>query len=122
MFTSQLLESAKDELSFRSIVRNLQFKSAVLQIVLLNPNSWCCTGYCLLPLESASKIVLHPTVKVLFTASSHGDEFDTGLVQLQHTLYLRSLSLCFFLNFSFFGCVERLNLGMNSANYFYVEN
>ncbi|KAL2552841.1 Ubiquitin-conjugating enzyme E2C-binding protein [Forsythia ovata] len=76
MFTSQLLECANDELSFRTIVRNLQTKSSVLQIVLLNPNSWCCMGYCLHPLESVAKIVLHPTVKVL-----HGNEFDARMLE-----------------------------------------
>ncbi|KAJ6367154.1 hypothetical protein OIU77_003516 [Salix suchowensis] len=43
MFTSQLVESAKDELSFRTVVRDLRTKSPMLQIVLVNPNSWCCS-------------------------------------------------------------------------------
>uniref|UniRef100_A0A7C9E4B8 Ubiquitin-conjugating enzyme E2C-binding protein n=1 Tax=Opuntia streptacantha TaxID=393608 RepID=A0A7C9E4B8_OPUST len=70
MFTNQLLDSAKDELSFRTVVKDLKNKSPMLHIVLLNPNSWCCTGYC--SEDSAQyfvKMNLHPVVKVLF---SHG--------------------------------------------------
>lgn len=70
MFTNQLLESAKDELSFRSVIKDLKNKFPMLHIVLLNPNSWCCTGYC--SEDSAKyfvKMNLRPVVKVLF---SHG--------------------------------------------------
>ncbi|XVF59687.1 hypothetical protein PTKIN_Ptkin07bG0296000 [Pterospermum kingtungense] len=70
MFTNQLLESAKDELSFRTLVRDLKTKSPLLQIVLLNPNSWCCSGYCLdaaTATESSMKLDLLPIIKVLFS-------------------------------------------------------
>ncbi|KAI3472507.1 hypothetical protein Pfo_031262 [Paulownia fortunei] len=76
MFASQLLESAEDELSFRTIVRDMQTKSPLLQIVLLNPNSWGCGGS-LHPAEPAAKLVMYPSIKVLFSASSHGMEFDS---------------------------------------------
>ncbi|XP_021273814.1 uncharacterized protein LOC110408968 [Herrania umbratica] len=69
MFTNQLLENAKDELSFRTVVRDLKTKSPLLQIVLLNPNSWCCSGYCLdsaSAMESSLKLDLLPVIKVLF--------------------------------------------------------
>ncbi|KAL6505855.1 hypothetical protein OROHE_023234 [Orobanche hederae] len=77
MFASQLLESAEDELSFRTIVRDMQTKSPVLQIVLLNPNTWVCAGS-LGPEEPAAKSVMHPSIKVLFSASGHDVEFDSG--------------------------------------------
>ncbi|XP_048493745.1 uncharacterized protein LOC104895074 isoform X2 [Beta vulgaris subsp. vulgaris] len=68
MFTCQLLESAKDELSFRSVVKDLKTKSSLVHIVLLNPNSWCCSGYCSEDtVEPFVKINLHPVVKVLFS-------------------------------------------------------
>ncbi|XP_021714576.1 uncharacterized protein LOC110682538 [Chenopodium quinoa] len=68
MFTCQLLESAKDELSFRSVVKDLKTKSSMMQIVLLNPNSWCCSGCCSEgTAEPFVKINLHPVVKVLFS-------------------------------------------------------
>ncbi|XP_022751405.1 uncharacterized protein LOC111300062 isoform X2 [Durio zibethinus] len=70
MFTNQLLENAKDELSFRTLVRDLKTKSPLLQIVLLNPNSWCCSGYCLdtaSSTDSSPKLNLLPIIKVLFS-------------------------------------------------------
>ncbi|KAA8547416.1 hypothetical protein F0562_003720 [Nyssa sinensis] len=70
MFANQLLESAKDELSFRTVVRDLETRSPVLQIVILNPNSWCCTGYCVdtdAAMEPIAKIELYPVIKVLFS-------------------------------------------------------
>lgn len=76
MFASQLLENAEDELSFRTIVRDIQTKSPVLQIVVLNPNSWGCSGS-LNPEEvPADQLVMHPIIKVLFSSSSHM-EFDS---------------------------------------------
>ncbi|KAJ6678681.1 E3 UBIQUITIN-PROTEIN LIGASE E3D FAMILY MEMBER [Salix viminalis] len=73
MFTSQLVESAKDELSFRTVVRDLRTKSPMLQIVLVNPNSWCCSGDCLdteSNTDSVLKLDLHPVIKVLFSDCS----------------------------------------------------
>ncbi|KAH6791490.1 hypothetical protein C2S51_006496 [Perilla frutescens var. frutescens] len=75
MFASQLLENAEDELSFRTIVRDMQTKLPVLQIVLLNPNSWGCAGS-LNPAEPADKLVMCPVIRVLFSAAGHGMEFD----------------------------------------------
>ncbi|KAL2236327.1 UNVERIFIED_CONTAM: hypothetical protein Sindi_0824400 [Sesamum indicum] len=72
-----LLESAEDELSFRNVVRDMQTKSPVLQIILLNPNSWGCSGS-LHPAEPAAKLVMHPNIKVQFPASSHGKGFDSS--------------------------------------------
>ncbi|XP_030530971.1 uncharacterized protein LOC115741281 isoform X2 [Rhodamnia argentea] len=69
MFSNQILENAKDDLSFRTVVRDMKTKSPLLQIVLLNPNCWFSTGYCFAmdnPPESATKLNLHPVIKVLF--------------------------------------------------------
>ncbi|KAL3615454.1 hypothetical protein CASFOL_041115 [Castilleja foliolosa] len=76
MFASQLLESAEDELSFKTIVRDMQTKSPLLQIILLNPNTWGCAGS-LNSDEPAAKLVMHPNVKVLFSASGNGMEVDS---------------------------------------------
>ncbi|KAK4417418.1 hypothetical protein Salat_2567400 [Sesamum alatum] len=80
MFASQLLESAEDELSFRTVVRDMQTKYPVLQIILLNPNSWGCSSS-LHPAEPAAKLVMYPNIKVLFSASSHGTEFDSRTLE-----------------------------------------
>ncbi|KAI3669563.1 hypothetical protein L6452_40803 [Arctium lappa] len=74
MFTSQLLESANDELSFRTVVRNLQTRSPMLQIVLLNPNSWCSFGDCMDVTVPIPKINMYPMVKVLFSDCSNSTE------------------------------------------------
>ncbi|KAK2990428.1 hypothetical protein RJ640_011176 [Escallonia rubra] len=75
MFTNQLLENAKDELSYRTVVRDLQSKRPMLQIVLLNPDSWCCSGDCS---TMEPKIDMYPSVKVLFS-----DCCDSTEVQLR---------------------------------------
>lgn len=80
MFTNLLLESAKDELSFRTVVRDLQTKQPMLQIVLLNPNSWCCAGYCLGTVEQVPKVNMYPTIKLLFSDCSKSNECQLRLV------------------------------------------
>ncbi|KAF7135073.1 hypothetical protein RHSIM_Rhsim08G0121800 [Rhododendron simsii] len=80
MFTNQLLENAQDELSFRTVVRDLQTRSAMLQIIVLNPSSWCCSGYCLgteKTAEPVAQVALFPSIKVLFSdcCSSNKSEF-----------------------------------------------
>ncbi|KAF3440160.1 hypothetical protein FNV43_RR18439 [Rhamnella rubrinervis] len=70
MFTNHILDSAKDELSFRTVVRDLKTKSLMLQIILVNTNSWSCTGYCLGTegsSEPGPKMDLQPIIKVLFS-------------------------------------------------------
>ncbi|XP_010254726.1 PREDICTED: uncharacterized protein LOC104595621 [Nelumbo nucifera] len=84
MLVNQLLESAMDELSFRTLVRDLSSKLPVLCIVLLNPDAWCCTGHCL-EMEGTvgpvSKIYLHPVVKVLFSECSDPSEVQTRMME-----------------------------------------
>ncbi|EPS62368.1 hypothetical protein M569_12423, partial [Genlisea aurea] len=74
-FASQLLESAEDELSYRTIVRDLKTKSSFLYIVLLNPNLRGCFGN-LGAVGTHPKLVLNPVIKVLYA------ENDTELVWL----------------------------------------
>ncbi|KAM7529677.1 hypothetical protein LguiB_033087 [Lonicera macranthoides] len=81
MFTNQLLESAKDELSFRTVVRDLHTKCPMLKIILLNTNSWSCTGYCFGTVEQVTKIDLHPTIKVLFSDCSKSTEIELGTIE-----------------------------------------
>lgn len=84
MFTSQLVESAKDELSFRTVVRDLRTKSPMLQIVLVNPNSWCCSGDCLdtkSNTDSVLKLDLHPVIKVLFSDCSSNTESQLRVLE-----------------------------------------
>ena len=80
MFTRQLLESAKDELSFRTVVRNLQTRSPMLQIVLLNPNSWCSFGNCMDAMVPNPNIIMYPMIKVLFSYCSNSTESQLRFV------------------------------------------
>ncbi|GAB2279514.1 hypothetical protein Dimus_014154 [Dionaea muscipula] len=69
MFANHLLESATNELSFQTGIRDLKSGSMMMRITILNPDSWCCSGYCF---ESYSavlfqKVNLHPVIKVLFS-------------------------------------------------------
>ncbi|XP_075491113.1 LOW QUALITY PROTEIN: uncharacterized protein LOC142529464 [Primulina tabacum] len=77
MFARQLLENAEDELSFLTIVRDIQTKSPVLRITLLNPNAWCCIGCCVHPGEPVANLLMYPTIKVLFSTCSNGMEIDS---------------------------------------------
>ncbi|XP_058087850.1 uncharacterized protein LOC131234878 [Magnolia sinica] len=80
VFVNQLLESAADELSFRTVVRDLRTKSPMLQIVVLNSKAWSCTGYCLDTENGTgpgSKIDLHPVVKVVFSDCSNATEAES---------------------------------------------
>ncbi|KAL9249084.1 hypothetical protein AKJ16_DCAP03650 [Drosera capensis] len=45
MFADYLMESAKEELSFRTVVRDMKSRSNMMEVVLVSPNSWCCSGY-----------------------------------------------------------------------------
>ncbi|KAE8010543.1 hypothetical protein FH972_006908 [Carpinus fangiana] len=84
MFTNQLLESAKDESSYRTVVKDVKTKSPLLQIVLLNPNSWSCAGYCV-DAESdtgpVSSMYLHPVIKVLFSDCSNSTESQSRMIE-----------------------------------------
>ncbi|KAM3756735.1 hypothetical protein ACB098_02G134800 [Castanea mollissima] len=85
MFASQLLESAEDESTYRTVVRDVKTKSPLLQIVLLNPNSWSCTGFCVAA-EGAntgpiSKMDLCPVMKVLFSDCGKNTDFHSRMIK-----------------------------------------
>ncbi|CAH9087089.1 unnamed protein product [Cuscuta epithymum] len=81
MFTRQLLESANDELSFRTVVRDLQNHHHSLQIVLLNPNIWSHAGFCLLAIEPVPKINVYPVIKVLFSPNINDVQLEPRNVE-----------------------------------------
>ncbi|KAM1529225.1 hypothetical protein ACFX1Z_018456 [Malus domestica] len=84
MFANQLLECAKDELSFRTVVSDLKSRSPMVQIVLMNTNSWSGTGHCLARegnKEPVPKIDLHPVIKVLFSQCSSSTESQARMLE-----------------------------------------
>ncbi|KAF5960983.1 hypothetical protein HYC85_002192 [Camellia sinensis] len=84
MFTNQLLENAEHELSFRTVVRDLQTGSAMLQIVLLNSNSFHCNSYCFgtdNKTEPVGKVDLFPAIKVLFLDCSSCSESQLRMIE-----------------------------------------
>ena len=78
MFTTQLLDCAKDELSFRTVVRDLKMRVPMLQIVLLNSNSWASSSTTICE-EPMPKIDLQPVIKVLFSECSNKTESEIRL-------------------------------------------
>ncbi|KAH9617496.1 hypothetical protein KSS87_015953 [Heliosperma pusillum] len=82
MFTHQLLESAKDELSFRTVVKDLKTKCSMLNMILVNPNSWCFSGWCLEDTpEQFVMINLLPVVKVLLSHCSDNLKSEVSINQ-----------------------------------------
>ncbi|XP_006343429.1 uncharacterized protein [Solanum tuberosum] len=81
MFSRQLLEAAQDELTFRTVVRDIHTKRALSQIVLLNPNAWCYSGYCMHNMEPVTKINMYPVVKLLFSANINDTELEPRNVE-----------------------------------------
>lgn len=97
MFTTQLLDCAKDELSFRTVVRDLKTRVPKLQIVLANSDSWSYTGYCSSTqscMEPLPKIDLHPVIKVLFSECSNNTESKIRLGS-QFSRYCICFLLCY---------------------------
>ena len=65
-----LLESARDEISFHTIVKDLNTRSPILHIVLINSKAWCFSGECIENEPSScltKRVDLQPVVKVLFS-------------------------------------------------------
>ena len=89
-----LLEGAKDELSYRIVLRDLRTRSPILQIVLLNSESWCSTGCCLEneTMRLLSEVDLQPVVKVLFSDCSAATEASARSGSL---LFISVSFLCF---------------------------
>ncbi|XP_027770990.1 uncharacterized protein LOC107012720 isoform X2 [Solanum pennellii] len=91
MFSRQLLEAAQDELTFRTVVRDIHTKRALSQIVLLNPNAWCYSGYCVHNMEPVAKINMYPVVKLLFSANINDTELEPRLSSSISALLLGKL-------------------------------
>ncbi|XP_042518140.1 uncharacterized protein LOC122091945 [Macadamia integrifolia] len=84
MFASQLVENATNELSFRTVVRDLKTKAPVLRIVLLNPDAWCYTGYCVETMGHigpTSKVDLQPVIKVLFSSCIDSTKDQSRMIE-----------------------------------------
>lgn len=90
-----LLEGANEELSYRIIVRDLRTKSAILQIALLNSESWSSTGYCLenVTTDPLPQVDLRPVVKVLFADCSTDAEASSRFASLLGFSFLLFLYL-----------------------------
>lgn len=76
MFANRLTECANDESTFRFVIRDLTTKYPVLQIILLNPDTWSCSGDCTRAEDKdpALKLQLRPVIKVLFSDSKAATE------------------------------------------------
>lgn len=78
LFSNLLLESAEDEVSFRTVVRDLKSRKPLLQLVLLNSKAWYFSGTCIenQAVEPNCLVELRPAVKVLFSDCSDASEAD----------------------------------------------
>ncbi|XP_020592625.1 uncharacterized protein LOC110033090 isoform X2 [Phalaenopsis equestris] len=79
IFSHLLIEGARDELSFRTMVCDLRTKFPMLQIVLLNSRAWCCSGFCYENTVTRELPAMHmqPVVKVLFSDRSTPTEANS---------------------------------------------
>ncbi|XP_020524726.1 uncharacterized protein LOC18437369 isoform X2 [Amborella trichopoda] len=69
VFVKHLLDSARDEVSYRTVIRDIRTKLPVLQLILVNPKVWSCTGNCWDTNGDIGEAALphvKPVVKVLF--------------------------------------------------------
>lgn len=78
VFVNLLLEVAEDEISFRTVVRDLKTKRAMLQLVLLSSKAWLSSGCCYENDmgESHGTVDLHPSIKLLYSDYSDASEAD----------------------------------------------
>uniref|UniRef100_A0A453N6Q1 Uncharacterized protein n=1 Tax=Aegilops tauschii subsp. strangulata TaxID=200361 RepID=A0A453N6Q1_AEGTS len=83
LFVNLLLEIAEDEISFRTVVRDLKTKRPMLQIVLLSSKAWMFSGYCYENEMDGSHVTAHlqPTVKLLYSNCSSASETDLRTVE-----------------------------------------
>ncbi|CAK8562207.1 unnamed protein product [Lathyrus sativus] len=83
MFANRLAECANDESTFRFVVRDLKTKSPVLQIILLNLDTWSCSGYCFgaEDKDPDPKLQLRPVIKVLFSDSEAATESQLRVIE-----------------------------------------
>lgn len=83
MFANRLTECANDESTFRFVIRDLTTKYPVLQIILLNPDTWSCSGDCTRAEDKdpALKLQLRPVIKVLFSDSKAATESQLRMIE-----------------------------------------
>jgi hypothetical protein len=83
LFVNLLLEIAEDEISFRTVVRDLKTKMPMLQIVLLSSKTWLFSGYCYENDTDSSHGTAHlqPTVKLLYSNCSNASEADLRYIE-----------------------------------------
>ncbi|WVZ26117.1 hypothetical protein V8G54_004661 [Vigna mungo] len=83
MFANRLVECANDESLFRFVIRDLTTKSPVLQIILLNPDTWSCSGNCsdTEDKDPVHKLKLQPIIKVLYSDFHNATESQSRLIE-----------------------------------------
>ncbi|KAG8058041.1 hypothetical protein GUJ93_ZPchr0002g24298 [Zizania palustris] len=83
LFVNLLLEVAEDEISFRTVVRDLKTKRPTLQIVLISSKAWLLSGYCYENDMDGSHgaAYLQPAVKILYSNCSNASEEDLRSIE-----------------------------------------
>ncbi|KAL6888551.1 hypothetical protein ACP4OV_009577 [Aristida adscensionis] len=83
LFVNLLLEVAQDEISFRTVVRDLKTRRPILQIVLLSSKAWLFSGSCYENDmdDSHGTADLKPSVKLLYSDCSNASESDLRVVE-----------------------------------------
>jgi len=83
VFVNLLLEVAEDEISFRTLVRDLKTKRPILQLVLLSSKAWLASGCCYENDIDGSHgtAYLQPSVKLLYSDYSNASEADVRIVE-----------------------------------------
>lgn len=80
MFANKLMECANDESSFRFVVIDMKTKLPTLQIILLNPDTWSCSGYCpITKITEVPKLQLQPVIKLLYSECVTASKFHKRL-------------------------------------------
>ncbi|XP_068465619.1 uncharacterized protein [Phaseolus vulgaris] len=83
MFANRLVECASDESLFRFVIRDLTTKAPVLQIILLNPDTWSCSGNCsgTEDKDPVHKLKLQPIIKVLYSDCHNATESQSRIIE-----------------------------------------
>ncbi|CAN6277469.1 unnamed protein product [Urochloa humidicola] len=83
VFVNLLLEVAEDEISFRTLVRDLKSRRPMLQLVLLSSKAWLSSGCCYENDMDGSHGTadLQPSVKLLYSDYSNASEADLRIVE-----------------------------------------
>ncbi|WVZ77990.1 hypothetical protein U9M48_025774 [Paspalum notatum var. saurae] len=83
LFVNLLLEVAEDEISFRTVVRDLKTKRPILRLVLLSSKAWLSSGCCYENDMDGSHGTadLLPSVKLLYSDCRNASEADLRIVE-----------------------------------------